>query len=59
MEDRETKTVGGSVDAEVYWKFKAAAADRKESMQQALTHALMLYIDCINNNPQGGNDIEN
>lgn len=45
-EDKNTKNVGGSVDERIYWNFKAAAAERKESMQQALNHALLLYIDC-------------
>ncbi len=46
-EDKATKNVGGSVDADIYWAFKAATAARKESMQQALNHALLLYIDCV------------
>lgn len=55
---KETKTVGGSIDVDIYWKFKMAAADRQESMQQALSHAILLYIDCVDTANMGGGEHE-
>ncbi len=41
----ETKMLGGQIDAQLYWAFKKAAAERKETMQEALTNAVLLYLD--------------
>jgi len=39
------KMLGGFVPAEIYWAFKEMAAIRKESMTEALTNAILMYID--------------
>lgn len=39
------RPVGGQVPEVIYWDFKKTAAERKETMQEALAHALMLYIE--------------
>jgi len=41
----ETKTVGGAVPAELYWRFKKVQAERKESATQALENAIRLYVE--------------
>jgi len=45
MEDKNTRTVAAQVEEELYWKFKKMVVARKESMQDALVHAIMLYLD--------------
>lgn len=41
----ETKMLGAHVDIELYWQFKGEAAKRKESMADAVTHAVRMYLD--------------
>lgn len=41
----ETKTVGGAIPSELYWKFKKIQAERKESATQALENAIRLYVE--------------
>jgi hypothetical protein len=45
MNKAVTRPVGGQVDEEIYWNFKKVVAARKETVQQALAHALLLYIE--------------
>jgi hypothetical protein len=46
METREdTKSIGGSIPAELYWDFKKIQAQRKESATQALENAVRLYVE--------------
>ena len=45
--DTATKTVGGQVPEELFWRFKMTYASRKESAVTALIHALNLYIDAV------------
>lgn len=40
-----TKMLGGQVPESVFWKFKEIASKRKESMQEAILNAAMLYIE--------------
>lgn len=42
---KEEKFLGSSVHEDLYWEFKNVAARRKETMQDAITHAVRLYID--------------
>lgn len=44
-EKKEEKFLGASVPEEIHRVFKITALQRKESMQEALIHAAMLYID--------------
>jgi hypothetical protein len=46
MEVEEAKMLGALVPPDVYWKFKEMVTKRKESMQEAMMHAAMLYIEC-------------
>jgi len=39
------KLLSGLVPAEIYWEFKKQAAERKESMREAICNAALLYID--------------
>lgn len=41
------KLLGANVPESLYWKFKKAAAERNEKMQDAIIHAAYLYIDVI------------
>lgn len=41
------KMVGGKIPEDLYWDFKKAQADRKENAQEALEHAIMLYLDAV------------
>jgi hypothetical protein len=43
--EEETKTVGGSIPVSLYWEFKKAQAERKDSATTALEIAIRLYID--------------
>lgn len=43
-DELELKTISGKVDADLYWKFKAAAAERHETIPQALENAVRLYV---------------
>lgn len=40
-----TKTVGGPIPSELYWRFKKTQAERKESATQALENAIRLYVE--------------
>ncbi len=40
-----TKMLGGLVPEDIFWKFKEIASKRKESMQEAILNAAMLYIE--------------
>jgi hypothetical protein len=44
-ETEPKKMLGGSIPESVYWRFKEAAATRKETMVEALTNAALMYID--------------
>lgn len=41
----EGRSLGAMIPEDLYWEFKNTAARRKESMQEAIMHAAMLYID--------------
>lgn len=41
----ETKMLGSLVPEPLFWAFKTAAAARKESMQDAIQNAALLYIN--------------
>lgn len=41
----DTKMLGAHVPESVYWAFKKAAAGRKESLQDAIKHAALMYIN--------------
>lgn len=51
MDDIETvdttkaKLLGAKVAENIYWEFKKVASARKETMQEAIIHAAMLYMD--------------
>lgn len=40
-----TRMLGAHVDESLYWDFKQAVANRKETMVEAITHAAKMYID--------------
>lgn len=44
-ENKANKMLGSPIPEEIYWKFKEVAALRKESMQDAVLNAALLYID--------------
>lgn len=48
QEQSEMKLLGGLVPLDVYWKFKKAAANRKEGMKEAILNAALLYIGVTN-----------
>ena len=39
------KFLGANVPADIYWEFKTAAAEREETMQDAIKNAALLYTD--------------
>lgn len=41
----DSKTVGGAIPTELYWRFKQAQALRKETATQALENAILLYVE--------------
>lgn len=44
--NKETeKFIGGKVSPELYWRFKQAYTQRKESATEALNHAINLYLE--------------
>lgn len=45
VEEIKTKTIGGAIPEDLYWKFKQVQTSRKENATQALINAIRLYID--------------
>lgn len=43
----ETKTIGGPIPQELYWKFKSVQAARHETSTKALEIAIRLYCDAV------------
>lgn len=43
--EEETKMLGAHVPEDVYWRFKTAVSNRKETMGDAILHAALMYID--------------
>lgn len=41
----DTKTVGGQIPEDLYWRFKKCQATRHESSTKALENAIRLYCD--------------
>lgn len=41
----ETKLLGAQVPEDIYWKFKETASTRKETMQEAIINAALMYMD--------------
>lgn len=41
------RSIGGSIPADLYWKFKEAQASRHESATKALEIAIRLYVDAV------------
>lgn len=39
------RSIGGVIPEELYWEFKAARAQRRETCPQALENAIRLYLD--------------
>lgn len=52
-ERAETKMLGAHVEPDLYWAFKAAAANRNEDLRVAIAHAARMYIDLVPA-PKGG-----
>jgi len=50
-----TKMLGGLIPEDIFWKFKEIASKRKESMQDAVLNAAMLYIDVSSEINKEGN----
>lgn len=48
-EKKEDKFVGGKVPQELYWQFKQAYTQRKESATEAITNAIYLYLELPQN----------
>lgn len=44
LEQEDTKLLGSQVPENIYWLFKNAAAQRKETMRDAIINAALLYI---------------
>lgn len=43
--EEETKLLGAQIPESIFWRFKSVAAERKESMAEAILNAAMLYIE--------------
>lgn len=43
----ETKSVGGKIPEELFWKFKETYTRRRETATEALIHAIRLYNDAV------------
>jgi hypothetical protein len=54
--DKTEKMLGAFVDEDLFWKFKKAAADRKEKMSEAIANAAYLYLDIDKNKEAESND---
>lgn len=46
----ETKSVGGKIPEDLFWKFKETYTKRRESATEALIHAIRLYNDAEDEN---------
>lgn len=46
-QEKDTKSVGGQIPTELFWRFKQTHAERHENATEALTHAIQLYIDAV------------
>lgn len=46
----ETKSVGGKIPEDLFWKFKEEYTKRRETATEALVHAIRLYIDAEQEN---------
>ena len=44
-EKPDMRSIGGSIPADLYWKFKEAQAARHESATKALEIAIRLYLE--------------
>ncbi len=44
-EKKDTKFVGGQISQDLYWRFKQVYTQRKESATEALTNAILLYLE--------------
>lgn len=42
--EKPTKMLGGLIPEDTFWEFKEVASKRKESMQEAIYNAALLYI---------------
>ena len=42
-----SKSIGGQIPVDLYWKFKQAQVDRHETATQALVNAIQLYLDVV------------
>ena len=45
--EKVTKSVGGQIPVDLFWRFKQTYAERHENATEALTHAIQLYIDAV------------
>ena len=48
--NEETKSVGGKIPEELFWKFKETYTRRRETATEALINAIRLYNDEIDEN---------
>lgn len=46
----ETKSVGGKIPEELFWKFKETYTKRRETATEALINAIRLYNDAEDEN---------
>lgn len=44
-EKPKTRSIGGIIPEDLYWEFKRAQVDRRESTVQALEIAIRLYLE--------------
>ena len=46
----ETKSIGGKIPEELFWKFKETYTKRRETATEALINAIRLYNDAEDEN---------
>lgn len=46
----ETKSVGGKIPEDLFWKFKETYTRRRETATEALINAIQLYNDALDEN---------
>ena len=46
-QEKDTKSVGGQIPTDLFWRFKQTHVERHETATEALMHAIQLYIDAV------------
>lgn len=56
-EKKDDKFVGGKVPQDLYWRFKQAYTQRKETATEALSNAIQLYLEIQNHEEEGAHNV--